>query len=113
MSQFFHRIFGRRAQVIHSPKAAIDVEAVMRGAAKAVADLHGRVSKLEIALRNLEEHHSTTVSQLNKLRGQVHGGRNKASRGDDGGEIPYGDKEALRRRAGLVAGARFTHPTEE
>lgn len=73
-----------------------------------------RVSQLETSLRDLEEQHSTTVSQLNKLRGQVHGGRG-AVRGvpTSPDQIPFGDKEALRRAAGIQHGQRFIHPEEK
>lgn len=104
----------RNAQVIHRREAALDRERQLAGAQEAWAKLLKRVSDVELALRNLEEHHSTTVSHLNKLRGQVHGPRGVAKQySDDAGSIPFGDKEALRRRAGIVHGQRFVHPEEK
>lgn len=129
MSQFFHRFFGRRAQVIHREKEALDRAAALAEGQrqwKAMCDavsLLGRevkalkeaappsVSKLITRLDELEEQLSTTKAQLHKLRGQVHGPRG-ASRREDGDEIPFGDKEALRRRAGIQHGQRFVHPEE-
>lgn len=99
-----------RAQALRASQS----EERLREAQEAWAKLLTRVSKLETALRDLEEQHSTTVSHLNKLRGQVHGPRAQLrSVPNSADEIPFGDKEALRQRAGLVHGQRFIHKDEK
>lgn len=107
---FFTAFSRRRAQAERAEKALQAVQEVATSWRALVA----RVSKLETELRDLEEQHSTTVSHLNKLRGQVHGPRGALkSVPNDVGAIPYGDKDALRRHAGIQAGQRFTHPEEK
>jgi hypothetical protein len=102
----FSRLFPQRyPQAKQTPEAA---EAARR-ARDAWTTLLGRVSELEQAYRRLDEAHSTTVSQLHKLRGQVHGHRARP----ESEEVPFGDKEALRRRAGISHGQRFVHQPDQ
>lgn len=108
--RLFHRKSTRSAQVTHTPAAALDIVAQLQD------DLHvvrQRVQRLEIAYKELAEHHDTLEAQLGKLRGQVHGvrgGRPARAGGIDA--IPLGDKERLREYVGLAAGRRYTHPEE-
>lgn len=131
MSQFFHRFFGRRAQVIHREKEALDRAAALaegqkqwKAMTEAVSYLLKEVkalkeaappsvSKLVTRIDDLEEELSTTKKHLHKLRGQVHGPRGASQHDDPVSAIPFGDKESLRRAAGLKHGVRFEHPPEE
>lgn len=65
--------------------------------------LRKRVQRLEIALTELEEAHAALAGAHMKLRNQFHGSKGGRPRGDDStpDAIPHGDKDALRRAAGI------------
>lgn len=102
-----HRKSTGNPQVPHRVKAALDIVTQITADLEVVRH---RLSRLEIAHKELQDAHESLDGQLAKLRGQVHGargGRPPKNAGVD--SIPVGDKEALREYVGLRAGRRFTH----
>jgi len=75
-------------------------------------NLHQRVHRLEIALAQFSEAFATLQGAHMKLRNQFHGGkggRPPQQTPSAVGDIPHGDKAALRRALGVVPGRPFTH----
>lgn len=69
-----------------------------------------RIHRLEIALAQFSEAFATLHGQHVKLRNQFHGekgGRPVSNR--ETGDVPFGDKAALRRKLGVVPGRPFNH----
>jgi len=69
-----------------------------------------RVHRLEIALAQFSEQFAQLAGAHMKLRNQFHGSKGgRPVQGSDLGEIPRGDKAALRRKLGVVPGRPFQH----
>lgn len=69
-----------------------------------------RLSALENAVHKLVEDRDLLRNEFARLRGTVTGGLRLRMVGKDGVDsIPFGDKDALRARAGLVSGKRPVH----
>jgi hypothetical protein len=79
---------------------------------KRLAEAHEeRVQRLEIEVKRLNATVEEHYAQLHKVRGKVYG---TASRNGSGqGNIPFGDKQALREYVGLSHARRFNHDNEE
>ena len=73
--------------------------------------LHQRVHRLEIALGQFSEAFTQLQGAHMKLRNQFHGSKGGRPPGAAAplGEIPRGDKAALRRALGVVPGKPFQH----
>lgn len=114
---FINRLFTGRPPARPQPQTGLDTPItaarVLRDAVERIETLESALSKLQKAHRDLDEQHSTTVSHLHKLRGQVHGGRHGHVARGGPGEVPFGDKDALRAAVGLRAGQRFIHNNDE
>jgi hypothetical protein len=69
-----------------------------------VQDVQEAVHKLSLQVRQMREHLELTAGQLNKVRGMVTGGLHSVANRETGGagSVPFGDKEGLRRVAGLT-----------
>ncbi len=71
--------------------------------------LRQRVQRLEIALTEFQEHFATLQRAHVTLRNQFNGakgGRPPHEAARNQGEIPFGDKAALRRHFGIVRSAQ-------
>jgi hypothetical protein len=70
--------------------------------------LEKRIAMLEKDAAQLVEDRDMLRQEFRRLRGTVTGGRRlRIVDGDEAESIPFGDKDALRARAGLVAGKRY------
>jgi hypothetical protein len=96
--------FSRRIQVSHSTLA--DYWAALHALTERVSDENRAKSKL---IEQLREDVEALAAKYERLRGRVYGAglHKQPSNGVDG--IPLGDKAALRRAAGIVAGKPYAH----
>lgn len=74
-----------------------------RSLARIVHDQGEALHQVSLQLRQLREHLDVTAGQVNKLRGMVTGGTHGVSKRETTpvDTIPFGDKESLRRVAGI------------
>ena len=105
-------MFARLFRRLYTARAQARVEESFAAAVKAhIEALNERAHRLEIAHKQLTATVQEHYGQLHKVRGKVYG--TAARNGGSGvGQIPFGDKDALRAAVGLTAAKRFQH-TEE
>lgn len=70
---------------------------------------HDMSRQVEKALAELREDIDALKSKYESLRGRFYGARLHQVGGRDIEQIPHGDKDALRRHAGIKAGQPFPH----
>lgn len=77
-----------------------------RNLARVVQEQGEAIHQISLQLRQLREHLELTAGQLNKVRGMITGGLHSVSKRETGApgsvqSVPFGDKDGLRRVAGL------------
>jgi len=98
----FHRLFTGKSQAYPQYDKTLNV------LSDAIRALSERVRALEVSVKTNSEDIDHVDLAIQKLRGRVTGGI-RYQNSQSGGDVPHGDKAALRRALGISPGQPFKH----